>query len=89
MVRFNSLRMGSKKGSVGVIDYQLLEAATNKFNESNVLRDGDSGHVYRACFDDKFLAAVKKLDDIRPEDERKFNVNFNLKLILVLGSTRI
>ncbi|KAH1055194.1 hypothetical protein J1N35_033259 [Gossypium stocksii] len=60
--QFNSLPMASKKGSVAVIEYRLLEAATNNFRESNVLGEGGRGRVYKACFDGKFLAAVKKLD---------------------------
>lgn len=79
MVKFNSLRMGSKKGSVAIFDYQLLEAATNKFSESNVLDEGDSGHVYRGCFDKKLLAAVKKLDCVGSDAERKVDVIFHLK----------
>lgn len=79
MVKLNSLRMGSKKGSVAVFDYQLLEAATNKFSESSVLDEADSGHVYKACFDEKFLAAVKKLECVGSDAERKVDVIFHLK----------
>ncbi|XVF24695.1 hypothetical protein REPUB_Repub13aG0149500 [Reevesia pubescens] len=60
--RFNSLWMAGKKGSVAVIEYQLLQSATNNFQESNVLGEGGRGRVYKARFDEKFLAAVKKLD---------------------------
>ncbi|KAK9022520.1 hypothetical protein V6N11_002777 [Hibiscus sabdariffa] len=70
--RFNSLWMAGKKGSVAVIEYRLLEAATNGFQESNVLGEGGRGRVYKACFDEKFLAAVKKLDDVGAEAEREF-----------------
>ncbi|KAF3450940.1 hypothetical protein FNV43_RR07029 [Rhamnella rubrinervis] len=77
MVKFNSLRMGNKKGSVAIFDYQLLEGATNKFSESNVVDEGDSGHVYKACFDEKFLAVVKKLDCVGSDAERKVDNEVN------------
>ncbi|XVE89179.1 hypothetical protein DITRI_Ditri19aG0129800 [Diplodiscus trichospermus] len=70
--RFHSLWMARKKGSVAVIEYQLLEAATNNFQESNVLGEGGRGRVYKACFDEKFLAAVKKLDGGGQDAEREF-----------------
>ncbi|KAG4196631.1 hypothetical protein ERO13_A06G183400v2 [Gossypium hirsutum] len=70
--QFNSLPMASKKGSVAVIEYRLLEAATNNFRESNVLGQGGRGRVYKACFDGKFLAAVKKLDGGGHNVEREF-----------------
>ncbi|XVF86358.1 hypothetical protein PTKIN_Ptkin18bG0033200 [Pterospermum kingtungense] len=70
--RFNSLWMVDKKGPVSVIEYELLEAATNNFRESNVLGEGGRGRVYKACFDEKFLAAVKKLDGGGNDAEREF-----------------
>lgn len=80
--RFNSLLMAGKKGSVTVMEYQLLEAATNNFQESNVLGEGGRGRVYKACFDEKFLAAVKKLDGGGQEAEREFEneVNWLVKI---------
>lgn len=74
MVEFNSLRLGSRKGSVVGFNYQLLEAATNKFSESNILGEGSSGPVYRASFDGKFIAAVKKVNGLRQDAERVFEV---------------
>ncbi|MBA0730966.1 hypothetical protein Golax_023371, partial [Gossypium laxum] len=70
--QFNSLPMASKKGSVAVIEYRLLEAATNNFRESNVLGEGGRGRVYKACFDGKFLAVVKRLDGGGHNVEREF-----------------
>ncbi|XWS19138.1 hypothetical protein CRYUN_Cryun32bG0106200 [Craigia yunnanensis] len=80
--RFNSLWMAGKKGSVAVIEYQLLEPATNNFRESNVLGEGGHGCVYKACFDEKFLAAVKKLDGGGQDAERQFEneVNWLVKI---------
>ncbi|KAH7564673.1 hypothetical protein JRO89_XS09G0004400 [Xanthoceras sorbifolium] len=40
MERFNSLMVAGKKDSVDVIEYHLLESATNNFGESNVLGEG-------------------------------------------------
>ncbi|KAE8688211.1 putative receptor-like protein kinase [Hibiscus syriacus] len=60
------------KGSVAVIEYRLLETATNGFQESNVLGEGGCGRVYKASFDEKFLAAVKKLVDVGVDAEREF-----------------
>ncbi|XP_022720860.1 probable receptor-like protein kinase At1g80640 [Durio zibethinus] len=80
--RFNFLWMAAKKGSVAVIEYQLLEAATNNFRESNVLVQGGRGRIYRACFDEKYLAAVKKLDGGGQDAEREFEneVNWLVKI---------
>ncbi|KAB1218773.1 hypothetical protein CJ030_MR3G026653 [Morella rubra] len=72
MVGFNSLRMVNKKSSVAIFDYQSLEAATNNFHESNLLGEGGSGRIYKACFDEKFLAAVKRIDGCRLEAEVEF-----------------
>ncbi|KAJ4874359.1 putative receptor-like protein kinase [Raphanus sativus] len=51
------------KGTIPVFEYQLLETATNKFSESNVLSRGSRGCLYRACLDEKSSVTVKKLDD--------------------------
>lgn len=75
--RFNSLRLANFKGSVSTIDYKLLEAATDNFSKSNVLGEGGTGHVYKACFNDKLLAAVKKIDNGGPDAEREFENEVN------------
>nr|KJB68030.1 hypothetical protein B456_010G223000 [Gossypium raimondii] len=62
----------AKRNLVAVIEYRLLEAATNNFRESNVLGEGGRGRVYKACFDGKFLAVVKKLDGGGHNVEREF-----------------
>ncbi|KAK3188611.1 hypothetical protein Dsin_028172 [Dipteronia sinensis] len=75
--RFNSLMVAGKKDSVAVIEYHLLEAATNNFGESNVLGEGGRGRVYEAHFNEKFLAAVKRIEgggqDVQKEFENEMN----------------
>ncbi|XP_041016936.1 probable receptor-like protein kinase At1g80640 isoform X1 [Juglans microcarpa x Juglans regia] len=83
MVRFNSLMMVDKKSAVAIFDYQSLEAATNNFHESNVLGEGSSGRIYKARFDEKSLAAVRRIDGFRLGVEREFEVIFSLKLIWI------
>lgn len=75
--RVNSPSIASKKGSVPLIEYQLLEAATDKFSENNILGEGGRGRVYEACFKDNFLAAVKKLDSGGSDVEREFENEVN------------
>ena len=81
--KFNSLRANGKKDSVTVIEYHLLVAATNNFSESNVLGEGGSGRVYKACFNENFLAAVKRLDRGGQDGEREFEVMFSLEFSMV------
>ncbi|XP_041016952.1 probable receptor-like protein kinase At1g80640 isoform X2 [Juglans microcarpa x Juglans regia] len=77
MVRFNSLMMVDKKSAVAIFDYQSLEAATNNFHESNVLGEGSSGRIYKARFDEKSLAAVRRIDGFRLGVEREFENEVN------------
>ncbi|KAI3463446.1 hypothetical protein Pfo_020109 [Paulownia fortunei] len=70
--KFPSLKIGGKKGSIAAIEYQLLVAATNNFEEGNVLGEGGLGRVYKAHFNDCFHAAVKKLCASGQEAEREF-----------------
>lgn len=73
MVELNSLRVGSRTGSVAIFNYTLLEAATNNFSKSVLIERG-SGLLYRASFDEKFIAAVKKVNSARQDSEREFKV---------------
>ncbi|KAK1413107.1 hypothetical protein QVD17_34873 [Tagetes erecta] len=70
--KFNPLRMTGKKGSVTVIEYDWLVSATNNFHEDNVIGHGAFGSVYKACFNDHFLAAVKKIHVSGPDAHRGF-----------------
>ncbi|KAF5203373.1 kinase domain [Thalictrum thalictroides] len=76
--KFNSIRKITKKGSVSVIEFQYLEAATDHFSESNILGEGGFGCVYKACFDNDFLAAVKKIDVGGQDAEREFEKEVDL-----------
>ncbi|CAK9151665.1 unnamed protein product [Ilex paraguariensis] len=73
--KFTALRTAGKKGSVDAIEYQLLVAATNSFQESNVLGEGGFGRVYKARFNDNFLAAVKRLRGQGQDTEREFELS--------------
>ncbi|KAA8541966.1 hypothetical protein F0562_023118 [Nyssa sinensis] len=70
--RFHTLRMAGNKGPIAVIEYQLLVAATNNFQENNILGEGGFGSVYKARFSDEFLAAVKRLHGGGQDAEREF-----------------
>ncbi|KAL3835496.1 hypothetical protein ACJIZ3_010232 [Penstemon smallii] len=70
--KFGSLKIGGKKGSIAAIEYQLLVAATNNFEEGNILGEGGLGCVYKACFNENFHAAVKKIYAGGQEVEREF-----------------
>eukprot|EP00261_Vitis_vinifera_P036251 XP_019077494.1 PREDICTED: probable receptor-like protein kinase At1g80640 isoform X2 [Vitis vinifera] len=88
--KFNSLRANGKKDSVTVIEYHLLVAATNNFSESNVLGEGGSGRVYKARFNENFLAAVKRLDRGGQDGEREFEHQNIVSLLgcCIHGETR-
>ncbi|GAB4850043.1 hypothetical protein Ancab_029341, partial [Ancistrocladus abbreviatus] len=70
--RFDSLRLGGKRGNVSVFEYHMLEEATSNFHESNKLDEEGSGCVYRACFNENLIASVKRLDGRDQVVERKF-----------------
>ncbi|GAB2293653.1 hypothetical protein Dimus_038270 [Dionaea muscipula] len=60
--RFDPMMKGGKKGKASAFEYSALEAVTNNFHESNKLDDEGSVYTYRARFNDKSVAVVKKLD---------------------------
>ncbi|KAG8388246.1 hypothetical protein BUALT_Bualt02G0105800 [Buddleja alternifolia] len=70
--KFTSFRVGCKKGSIAAIEYRLLVAATNNFEDGNILGEGGLGRVYKAHFNDQFHAAVKKICAGGLEAERQF-----------------
>ncbi|KAG0486577.1 hypothetical protein HPP92_008672 [Vanilla planifolia] len=70
--RLSSLKMLSKRELVATIEYSKLEAATNNFSEDITLGEGSASRVYKACLDMGVLAAVKKLDGSKQEQERMF-----------------
>ncbi|KAJ0680125.1 putative protein kinase RLK-Pelle-RLCK-X family [Helianthus annuus] len=59
--KFTASRIAGKNGSVTVIDYEWLIAATDNFHEDNNVRVESCGNVYKARFNDHFFAAVKRL----------------------------
>ncbi|KAJ0895411.1 putative protein kinase RLK-Pelle-RLCK-X family [Helianthus annuus] len=65
-------RITGRKGSVTDIDYEWLISATNYFHEDNILRVETSGNVYKARFNDHFVAAVKKLHGPEPDAQKGF-----------------
>ncbi|CAA0816440.1 Protein kinase superfamily protein [Striga hermonthica] len=70
--KFGSLKIGGRKGSIAAIEYHMLVAATNNFDEANILGEGGLGRVYKAHFNDRFHAAIKKLYAGGQEVEREF-----------------
>lgn len=76
---FDSLKINKNlTGSAPAIDYDLLEAATDNFHESNVLGVGGFGHVYKAKLDDNCCIAVKKVDGGGQEAEKEFENEIEL-----------
>ncbi|CAH1435017.1 unnamed protein product [Lactuca virosa] len=75
--KFNPLRMAGKKGSATVIEYEWLVSATNNFHEDNIIGHGAFGSVYKACFNDHFLAAVKRIHGGGPDSQRAFENEIN------------
>lgn len=82
--KFNPLRMAGKKGSATVIEYEWLVSATNNFHEDNIIGHGAFGSVYKACFNDHFLAAVKRIHGGGPDSQRAFEVTLKKKKDLLV-----
>ncbi|KAK4765770.1 hypothetical protein SAY86_026860 [Trapa natans] len=66
-----------KKGSVAAFEYQVLEVATNNFQDSNLLGESDSGRLYTAYINEKSFAIIKKLYADGQDTERQFEVEIN------------
>ncbi|XP_072963170.1 probable receptor-like protein kinase At1g80640 [Typha angustifolia] len=75
--KFNSLKMG-KKGFLEMIDYSLLDTATTKFSDSNILGEGGFSCVYKASLEGGVLVAIKKLNGGVLGCERKFENELDL-----------
>ncbi|KAM0904394.1 hypothetical protein ACQ4PT_018033 [Festuca glaucescens] len=72
--KLNSNKMSNKE-VIAVMDFSVLETATGKFSEENILGKGGFGCVYRACLDGDVVAAVKKLNCCRQEVEKEFEIS--------------
>nr|CAC03450.1 ser/thr specific protein kinase-like protein [Arabidopsis thaliana] len=60
------------KGTVSLIDYNILEEGTSGFKESNILGQGGFGCVYSATLENNISAAVKKLDCANEDAAKEF-----------------
>lgn len=72
--KLGSLKTNGKKGTLSIIDYSVLETATNHFGDKNLLGEGGFGCVYKACFDANAFAAVKKINCCDCQSEKQFEV---------------
>lgn len=76
--KITSAKAIGKKGSVALIEYPLLVAATGNFNKDNILGEGGLGCVYKARLNDNFHAAVKRLHGKWQDSEREFENEVDL-----------
>lgn len=76
--KHSSLKINRTKGSVSLMDYKLLETATNNFRESDILGVGGFGCVYKARLDENVYAAVKRLEGESPDSIREFDTEVDL-----------
>ncbi|XP_038884148.1 probable receptor-like protein kinase At1g80640 [Benincasa hispida] len=93
--KFSSNKMmGNNKVAVPLIDYEVLEKATNIFEESNILGEGGFGRVYKARLEENLYVAVKKLECNDKDSEKEFENEVDLlskihhsNIIRLLGYT--
>ncbi|GMN45501.1 hypothetical protein TIFTF001_014679 [Ficus carica] len=78
LTKFHTTTMAVKNGSVLLMDYNILEKATDNFLESNILGEGGFGRVYKAQLEDNLVVAVKKLNCTSPDAEREFQNEVDL-----------
>lgn len=77
--KFNSLKSTySRKTFVSLMEYNALESATNKFQESEILGEGGFGCVYKAKFDDNLYVAIKKLQGGTQDAIKEFETEVEL-----------
>nr|KAJ0191386.1 hypothetical protein LSAT_V11C800411360 [Lactuca sativa] len=77
--RTNSVfKTKNEKGSVVVMDYNVLESITNNFGESEILGVGGFGCVYKARLDDNLHVVVKRLDGINQDAIKEFQTEVDL-----------
>lgn len=69
-----AIKSNNEKGSVVVMDYNLLESATSNFGESEILGVGGFGCVYKARLDDSLCVAVKRLEGGSQDAVKEFQV---------------
>ena len=63
-----------KHKGVQVFTYKELEAATDRFNEANVIGSGGYGVVYRGILADGTVAAIKMFRGEGKQGERAFRI---------------
>lgn len=77
--KFNSLKSTySRKTFVSLMEYNALESATNKFQESEILGEGGFGCVYKAKLDDNLYVAIKKLQGGTQDAIKEFETEVEL-----------
>ncbi|PSR91860.1 Receptor-like protein kinase precursor, partial [Actinidia chinensis var. chinensis] len=74
----DSMEISCKKGAVTLMDYKLLETATENFGESNVLGMGGFGCVYKARLEENSHVAVKRLNGGTQDSIREFETEVDL-----------
>lgn len=74
--KYSSMEDKCKKGSASVMDYKVLETATNNFRESDILGEGGFGCVYKARLEEDLYVAVKRLEGGSQDAVREFEVCF-------------
>ncbi|CAL5382308.1 unnamed protein product [Camellia sinensis] len=69
---------GCNERAVSLMDYKSLEIATENFQESNILREGGFGCVYKARLNDKVDVVLKRLDGGSQDSIKEFETGVDL-----------